>query len=328
MPITMTPGDMKYRDENGVYHDLNYIKGDVIDDTAGAGDTDVTFSADKLTTDYSNLSSEINGIEESIAPVESSATATSAHAVGELFILNDQLLVALSAIAIGDTITTMGLSPNAAVTKLSEKMIKDVQVAGSSVLTNGVANIPIASTGGVKGAVTIDGTYGVSANVNGRPYVQKAADTKVKKGTEQYQPVVPEYQHISVFYGLSKVAGENLGNDTVTLGTYPEKSLSAISNMLNAPVSVSGTTPSFTAKSGVRYICGECSTLTITAPASGCIDVTFVSGSTPTVLTVSSAKANTTIKWANGFDPTSLDANTTYEINILDGEFGVVGSWT
>jgi hypothetical protein len=35
-----------------------------------------------------------------------------------------------------------------------------------------------------------------------------------------------------------------------------------------------------------------------------------------------------TMKWANGFDPTSLDADTTYEINILDGEFGVVGSWT
>ena len=86
---------------------------------------------------------------------------------------------------------------------------------------------------------------------------------------------------------------------------------------------ISGTTPSITGVSGHRYICGECATLSITAPASGCIDVVFESGSTPTVLTVSSS-----IKWANGFDPTSLEANTTYEINILDGEFGVVASWT
>lgn len=98
---------------------------------------------------------------------------------------------------------------------------------------------------------------------------------------------------------------------------------------INPVVSVSGTTPSITGAANTRYICGECSTLTITAPASGCVDVTFTSGSTPTVLTVSSAKTGVTaIKWANGFDPSALEANTTYEVNILDGEFGVVGSWT
>lgn len=92
---------------------------------------------------------------------------------------------------------------------------------------------------------------------------------------------------------------------------------------------VSGSTPSITGKAGVRYICGECSTLSIVAPASGCIDVLFKSGATPTVLTVTSAKTGVSaIKWAGTFDPTSLSANTTYEINILDGEFGVVGSWT
>lgn len=92
---------------------------------------------------------------------------------------------------------------------------------------------------------------------------------------------------------------------------------------------VSGSTPSITAMAGVRYVCGECSTLSIQAPASGCIDVVFESGSTATVLTVTSAKTGVSaIKWANGFDPTSLDANTTYELNILDGEYGVVGQWT
>jgi len=97
---------------------------------------------------------------------------------------------------------------------------------------------------------------------------------------------------------------------------------------LNPVESVSGSTPSITAMAGVRYVCGEVSTLAVTVPASGCVDVVFESGSTPTVLTVTSAKSGVTaVKWANGWDGT-CEANTTYEINILDGEYGVVGSWT
>lgn len=92
---------------------------------------------------------------------------------------------------------------------------------------------------------------------------------------------------------------------------------------LDNSVAVSGSTPSITALSGVRYVCGECSTLTITVPASGIIDVVFTSGSTPTVLTISGA----TVTWAGDFDPDEIDANTTYELNIMDG-FGVVGQWT
>lgn len=95
----------------------------------------------------------------------------------------------------------------------------------------------------------------------------------------------------------------------------------------NLVVSVSGSTPSITGKAGIRYVCGECSTLSITPPASGIIDVRFTSGTSPTVLTVT-PPTGMTMKWANGFDPDSLDANTVYEINILDGEFGVVGAWT
>ena len=102
-----------------------------------------------------------------------------------------------------------------------------------------------------------------------------------------------------------------------------------LSDLADNTETISGTTPSIAGVSGHRYICGEVATLSITAPASGCIDVLFESGSTATVLTVTSAKTGVSaIKWANGFDPTDLEANTTYELNILDGEFGVVGSWT
>lgn len=91
-------------------------------------------------------------------------------------------------------------------------------------------------------------------------------------------------------------------------------------------VTVTGTNPVIQAKKNTRYICGEVTTLDITLPASGIVDVVFVSGSTPTVLTIT-PPIGQTVKWANGFDPTSLDADTTYEINIMDG-LGVAIGWT
>lgn len=89
---------------------------------------------------------------------------------------------------------------------------------------------------------------------------------------------------------------------------------------------VSGTTPTITAQDNHRYVCGEVSTLDITLPASGIVDVVFQSGSTATVLTIT-PPTGVTVKWANGFDPTALEANTTYEINIMDG-LGVGVGWT
>ena len=86
---------------------------------------------------------------------------------------------------------------------------------------------------------------------------------------------------------------------------------------------VSGTNPVITGVANTRYICGEVSTISITPPASGIIDVIFTSGSSVAVLTVPN-----TVKWSNGFDPTALEANTTYEINILDGVYGAVMTWS
>ena len=91
-------------------------------------------------------------------------------------------------------------------------------------------------------------------------------------------------------------------------------------------VTVSGTTPTINAQAGARYVCGKVATISIAPPASGCIDVVFQSGSTPTVLTIT-PPTGVTVKWANGFDPTSLEANATYEINIMNG-LGVAVSWT
>lgn len=89
------------------------------------------------------------------------------------------------------------------------------------------------------------------------------------------------------------------------------------------PVTVSGSTPSITAQANTRYICGTVTTLTFTPSATGICDVRFTSGSTATVLTVPS-----TVLWPDWFDQTALEANTRYEINIMDGIYGAVAAWS
>ena len=86
-------------------------------------------------------------------------------------------------------------------------------------------------------------------------------------------------------------------------------------------ITVSGTTPTIVAKSGIRYVCGEVATLDFTPSQTGICDVVFTSGSTPTVVTLPS-----TVKFPDG--AFTAEADTTYEINILDGIYGAVMAWT
>lgn len=112
------------------------------------------------------------------------------------------------------------------------------------------------------------------------------------------------------------------GDDYVLTDTDKEEIADMVSGMF--VVQVSGTTPTITAEENHRYVCDEVATLDITLPTSGIVDVTFESGSTPTVLTIT-PPSGVTLKWVNGFDPTSLEENTTYEINIMDGIGVAVG---
>ena len=198
----------------------------LIDDTAGSGDTGKTWSANKLAGD---VMSALNDLTDSIAPVETTATATAAHAVGELFMMGEMLMVALSAIAVGDTITTTGNSPNAAVTTLSSKLIKDVQIDGASILSNGVANIPI-------GSYTQKGVYRLGQGLkvyDSYIMTNPPNDATIKAGTDYYAPIVPVNQHKSVFYGLAKAAGNSdQSSSSNSVGTYTEDAKVKIQKML------------------------------------------------------------------------------------------------
>ena len=204
-----------------------------------------------------------------------------------------------------------------------QKKAIDIQINGTSILSNGVANVPVASTTTL-GVVKVGSGLSASSGTLSTYYARSAT---IKGGANSTDPVTPSLQHEAVFYGLTKAAGVSMATSSNAVGTYTESAKSAISTMLNGAVSVSGSTPSITAKDGIQYICGECSTLTIVVPDSGTIDVIFESGSTPTVLTVT-PPTGMTMKWMNDFDPDNLDANTTYEINIKNGCLGVAGKWT
>lgn len=85
-------------------------------------------------------------------------------------------------------------------------------------------------------------------------------------------------------------------------------------------INVSSSNPTITAERNKRYVCGEVATLTITPVSQGCTDVLFTSGTTPTVLSLPN-----TVKMPPWF---TVEANKTYEINILDGVYGSVMSWS
>ncbi len=249
--------------------------------------------------------------------------------VNESIALSDELLninTELDTKASTDTATQSanGLMSSADKTKLDglgDSGVSDVQVNGTSVVTDGVANIPIAGTNDKLGAVSVNSAYGIAATATGLIYISPPDSTLVKQGTTNAKPLTPKMQHESTFYGLAKAAGHDEKDSPLPVGQYTEEAKSAISDMLNGAVTVSGTTPTITALSGVRYVCGEVSTLDIKPCASGICDIVFTSGSTATVLTLPS-----TVKFPDGaFTP---EANTTYELNIMDGVYGAVMAWT
>ena len=209
--------------------------------------------------------------------------------------------------------------------------VTDVQVNGTSVVFKGVANVPVAGSSTL-GVVKVNAAYGISLNDSRKDLVLNVANaTHIKNGAATYNPIVPARQHESTFYGLAKAAGDTTQSaSSNAVGSYTEQAKSAIHTMLNGSVTVSGTTPAITALPGIRYVCGEVSTLDITLPASGCIDVVFESGSTATVLTVTPPTGKT-LSWTGDFDPTALEADTVYEINVAvvgDKCLGVAASWT
>ena len=78
-------------------------------------------------------------------------------------------------------------------TALGYAPVKDVQVGGTSVLANGVANVPIASEAkeGVIKAPFANGAFGIQFNQDNRPYVSAASEADISARQNFYRPIVP-----------------------------------------------------------------------------------------------------------------------------------------
>lgn len=82
---------------------------------------------------------------------------------------------------------------------------------------------------------------------------------------------------------------------------------------------VSGTAPTITPADNTIYKCGELASLTISnPPATGAYSIVFTGGSTATSTTIPATIL--------GLEDFAAEANTIYEINVLDNR-AVVGSW-
>lgn len=219
--------------------------------------------------------------------------------------------------------------------------VQDVQVDGTSILSNGVANIPLADNNSTPGVVKLTaGTYGLTKINNDYICVVSATDAMIKSGGTQssaaYRPLMSTQQHASTFYGLAKAAGDTTQSESSNaVGTYTDEAKSAIQTMLGIDLAsiasqveiplvetISDAAVTITGQPNTRYMCGEVTSISITPPAAGSIDVVFTSGSTVAVLTLPS-----TVKMPEWFDATTLDANTVYEILITDGVYGSVMTW-
>lgn len=207
--------------------------------------------------------------------------------------------------------------------------VDDVQVDGASIVENGVASIPFATDKNF-GVTRIGGnSYGLKTTGTNILIIRGANLNETKLATHNYAPIVPSIQYASTFYGLAKAAGDTTqSTSSNAVGTYTDSAKTAIKNMLGVidgggtiSETITGTDPTITAQNNFRYMCGELYTLNFTPCVSGVCEVIFTSGATPTVLTLPD-----TVRMPAWW--TGVEANTTYEISIVDGVYGAVMSWS
>ena len=117
-------------------------------------------------------------------------------------------------------------------TALSGK-VDDVQINGTSIKSNGVANIPIADDN-TFGAVKTNYNDGIGVSSNtGALMIKRAASSAAKSGTDAYAILTSYWQHEYAFYGLAKAAGDTTQKaSSNAVGVYTDNAKTAIQQML------------------------------------------------------------------------------------------------
>lgn len=111
----------------------------------------------------------------------------------------------------------------------------DVQINGTSIVDNGVANIPVMSKSTFGVAKAVAENNGITIDLGGALRIEPAQSSEIKKATGNgslYKPINTYRQHEAVFYGLAKVAGHDEKDSTLAVGTYTDEAKAAIKTML------------------------------------------------------------------------------------------------
>jgi hypothetical protein len=111
---------------------------------------------------------------------------------------------------------------------LSEK-VDDVQINGTSITSDGVANIPT-MTSVVAGVAKMGNGFYI---LNGSIMINNADINSIKPGNANSRPISPILQHASAFYGLAKAAGDSTQSASSNpVGTYTDTAKEKIQEML------------------------------------------------------------------------------------------------
>ena len=126
---------------------------------------------------------------------------------------------------------------------IPEVPVQDVQVNGTSILDNGIANVPMAGKD-INGVIKVRNETPREATTNGGSVllndvlyvVGTSSEQSLKTGTDQAALISAAYQYKSTFYGLAKAAGDTTQSvSTNAVGTYTADAKAAIQTMLGVP---------------------------------------------------------------------------------------------
>lgn len=129
---------------------------------------------------------------------------------------------------------TIDLSNYATKDEIPEVPVQDVQIAGVSVLQDGVANVPLAGANKV-GVVMIRNADvdGLVIDANGTIHTYPATSANVKMANNGFRPLVSTFIDSVSFFGLAKASGDTTqAASSNAVGQYTDEAKEAIAKML------------------------------------------------------------------------------------------------
>ena len=118
------------------------------------------------------------------------------------------------------------------IAELVDVPVDDVQINGSSIVVDGVANVPTASASRL-GVIKTSNENGIYVNSDGALSISEASSANVKNGTNVYKPITPHIEHEATFYGLAKSAGDTTQSaSSNAVGIYTDDAKISIQKML------------------------------------------------------------------------------------------------